>query len=40
MDGKAEELFGEERLKQLASSNWKERLEAVDEMSKVLFLDF
>lgn len=33
---KAEEMFGEARLTQMASSNWKERLEAVDEMTKVI----
>jgi len=36
VEAKAEEIFGEDRLKQMASTNWKERLEAVEEMTKTV----
>ena len=32
----AVDLFGEAMCKQLGSANWKERLEAVEEITKVL----
>ena len=35
VEDKALELFGEELLKQMSSSNWKERLASVEEMTKV-----
>ena len=34
------ELFGETICKQLSSANWKERLEAVEEITKVETINF